>query len=166
MSATVLSERQGYIQKCKFPFGIMRVDFYQDKSLDEPRVVIQAPSRDQEVEELLEFISNFTPAPISGYSEGMMTRLGKHSIIRFYSKDKRVYADTTHGSFLIKSPLYVLENDLPSNFVRISNSEIVNADKIIKLDLSLAGTIRIYMEGDIESRVSRRFVSKVKEALI
>lgn len=144
----------------------MRVDFFQDRNLDETRVIVQAPERSQDVEELMEAIRNYVPSPLSGYSDGILTRIGKDSVIRIYSKDKRVYADTTDGSYLIKSPLYQLEKDLPSNFVRISNSEIVNGDKVIRLDLNLAGTIRIHLEGDIESRVSRRYIPKVKEALI
>jgi len=144
----------------------MHVDFYQDRNLKETRVIVQAPSRSQDVEELIDAISNFSPSPISGYSGGMLTKLGTSSVIRIYSKDKRVYADTPDGSYLIKSPLYQLEGDLPRNFVRISNSEIVNSDKIIRLDLSIAGTIHIYLECDIESKVSRRYISKVKEALM
>ena len=144
----------------------MRVDFFQDKGIDGMRVIVQAPERSQEVEELMEAIRNYSPTPISGYSEGILTRIGRDSIIRIYSKDKRVYADTIDGSFMIKSPLYQLEEELPSYFVRISNSEIVNSNRIIRLDLNLAGTIRIHLEGDIESRVSRRYISKVKEALI
>jgi DNA-binding LytR/AlgR family response regulator len=144
----------------------MRVDFLEDKDAYDTRVIIQAPERSQDVEELIEAIMSFSPSPISGYSEGVMTRIVKDSIIRIYSKDKKVYADTTDGSFLIKSPLYQLEGELPRKFVRISNSEIVNSDRIIRLDLNLAGTIRIFLEGDIESHVSRRYVSKVKEALI
>jgi DNA-binding LytR/AlgR family response regulator len=144
----------------------MRVDFYQDKDLKEPRVTVQAPSRSEDVEELIEMISAFSPSPIKGYSEGTITRLNKDSIIRIYSKDKRVYADTFDGPFIIKSTLYQLEEELPRNFVRISNSEIVNSDRIIKLDMNLSGRIRIYLEGDIESLVSRRYIPKVKEVLI
>ena len=94
-----------------------------------------------------------------------MTKLRKDSIIRIYAKDKRVYADTLDDTYLLKSTLYRLEEELPDNFVRISNSEIVNADRIIRMDLNLIGTIRIYMEGNIESFVSRRYVSKVRRAL-
>lgn len=144
----------------------MRVVFFQDKNADEPQVVVSAPSLTDDVEELMESIRSFTPSPISGYSEGSLVRLDKGSIIRIYSKDKKVFADTTEGSFLLKSPLYQLEETLPDNFVRISNSEIVNADKIIRLDLNLVGTIRISLEGGLESFVSRRYVSKVKGALM
>jgi DNA-binding LytR/AlgR family response regulator len=144
----------------------MRVDFLQDKDLDEVRVIVQAPARTKDVDELMEAISIFAPSPISGYSERTVTKLGKDAIIRIYSKDKRVYADTESGSYLVKSTLYQLEEELPRQFVRISNSEIVNTDKIIRLDLNLAGTIRVTLEGDIETKVSRRYISKVKEVLL
>lgn len=144
----------------------MRVDFLQDKSLEEARVIVQAPARTKDVDELIEAISNIAPSPISGYSDGVITKLGKDSIIRIYSKDKRVYADTIDNSYLIKSTLYQLEETLPKQFVRISNSEIVNTDKIIRLDLNLAGTIKVSLQGDIETKVSRRYISKVKEVLM
>ncbi|AGI48152.1 Response regulator of the LytR/AlgR family [Thermoplasmatales archaeon BRNA1] len=144
----------------------MRVDFFQNSSLDEVRVTVQAPSRSVEVDDLISLIEGFSMSPISGYSDGSVVKIAKKSVIRFYSRDKRVYVDTLEGSFSVKSPLYQLEEELPNNFVRISNSEIVNIDKILRLDMNLAGTIRIHLEGDIESRVSRRYLSKVKGVLM
>ena len=144
----------------------MRVVFYEDRGLDEPNIIVQAPSRTAEIEDLMELIGDLSPSPISGYSDGVLTKLRKDSIIRVYSKDKRVYADTADGSFLIKSPLYQLEESLPRYFVRISNSEIVNSNRILKMDIRLTGTILIHLEGDIVSHVSRRYVSKVKEVLM
>ena len=144
----------------------MRVVFFQDKNLEEPSIIVQASSRTPEIEDLIETISNLSPSPISGYSDGILTKLRKESIIRVYSMDKKVYADTVDGTFLIKSPLYQLEESLPRYFVRISNSEIVNSNKILRMDIRLTGTILIHLEGDIETHVSRRYVSKVKEVLM
>ena len=144
----------------------MRVVFFQDKNLEEPSIIVQASSRTPEIEDLIETISNLSPSPISGYSDGILTKLRKESIIRVYSLDKKVYADTIDGTFLIKSPLYQLEESLPRYFVRISNSEIVNSNKILRMDIRLTGTILIHLEGDIETHVSRRYVSKVKEVLM
>ena len=143
----------------------MRVEFFEDKNVKETTVTIQASSYSEEIAELMDVIRGFTPHPIDGYSHGSVTKLRKDSIIRIYAKDKRVYADTLDNTYLLKSTLYRLEEELPDNFVRISNSEIVNADRIIRMDLNLTGTIRIYMEGNIESFVSRRYVSKVRRAL-
>ena len=144
----------------------MRVVFFEDRNLDEPHIIVQAPSRTAEIEDLMELIGDLSPSPISGYSDGVLTRVKKDSIIRIYSKDKRVYADTVDASYLLKSTLYRLEEELPKNFVRISNSEIVNSDRILRMDIRLTGTILIHLDGDIETRVSRRYVSKVKEVLM
>jgi len=144
----------------------MRVDFIEDKEADEISIIVRAPSRSFDVDEMMEAIRNLSPSPLSGFSKDSLVKLRKNQVIRIYSKDKRVYADTLDGSFLIKSPLYHLEEELPNNFVRISNSEIVNIDKIIRLDMGLAGTIRIHLEGEIDSYVSRRYVSKVKGVLM
>ena len=51
-----------------------------------------------------------------------------------------------------------------TRFVRISNSEIVNLRKIKRMDTSITGTIKMYLEGEIETYVSRRYVSKIKTA--
>ena len=145
---------------------LMRVDFIQDKDADDISFIVHAPFRSKDVDELIAAIKSYAPSPLSGYSEGVVTKLNRDSIIRIYSKDKRVYADTLDDSYLIKSTLYQLEEDLPRQFVRISNSEIVNTDKIIRLDLNLAGTIKVHLQGDIQTRVSRRYISKVKEVLM
>ena len=144
----------------------MRTEFFEDRNISETTVIVHASSRTEEIEELMEYIRAFTPSPISGYSDGVLTKLKKESIVRIYSKDKRVYADTADASYLLKSPLYRLEEELPKNFVRISNSEIVNSDKIIRMDLNLIGTIKIHLEGNMESFVSRRYVSRVKKVLL
>lgn len=143
----------------------MRVDFYLDKDLDEPRVVVQAPCRTEEIDDIMEMILSYTPASIVGYLDGVVYRLNPSDIIRIRSMEKKVYADTSDGTFLIRSALYQLEESLPTGFVRISNSEIVNSDRILRMDLSLSGTIVIKLEGGMESRVSRRYVPKVRRAL-
>ena len=51
-----------------------------------------------------------------------------------------------------------------TKFVRISNSEIVNLKKIKRLDTSVTGTIKMYLQSDIETYVSRRCISKIKAA--
>ncbi|MBO6092254.1 MAG: LytTR family transcriptional regulator, partial [Oscillospiraceae bacterium] len=61
---------------------------------------------------------------------------------------------------------YVLEETLHDRgFVRISNSEIVNISQIEKLDMSYAGTIKMFMKNGDETFVSRRYVSKIKSVL-
>ena len=42
---------------------------------------------------------------------------------------------------------------------------MVNLNKVTALDLSLTGTIRLTLEGDVAVYVSRRYVKKIKQVL-
>ena len=62
--------------------------------------------------------------------------------------------------------LYEIENRLPSNqFIRISNSEIINLKKVNNFDLSFTGTICVKLSNGITTYVSRRYVPKLKKIL-
>ena len=88
-------------------------------------------------------------------------------IIRIYSQNKKVYVRTKDDCYEVKERLYTLEEQLKDrDFVRISNSEIVNIEQIEKLDMSHVGTIKMYMKNQDETYVSRRYVSKIKELLL
>ncbi|MED9904979.1 MAG: LytTR family DNA-binding domain-containing protein [Lachnospiraceae bacterium] len=52
------------------------------------------------------------------------------SIYRIYSANQKVFAVTDKGEYILRSRLYELESRLEKdNFVRISNSEIINLKK-------------------------------------
>ncbi|MCQ2433383.1 MAG: LytTR family transcriptional regulator [Clostridia bacterium] len=90
-----------------------------------------------------------------------------YSIVRIYSENKRVYVRTWDDTFEVRERLYVLETDLhDQGFVRISGSELVNIALIEKLDMSYAGTIKMYMNNGDQTYVSRRYVSRIKEVLL
>lgn len=89
-----------------------------------------------------------------------------YEIVRIYSENKKVYLRTQKNTYEVRDRLYSLEDSLSEKgFVRISNSEIVNISQIEKLDMSYAGTIKMYMKNGDETFVSRRYVSKIKDVL-
>ena len=78
--------------------------------------------------------------------------------------DHVITTELEHNSVL--RPLYELEEQLDrGKFVRISNGEIINLDKVTAVDLSLTGTIRMTLGEAGYAYVSRRYVKKIKEAL-
>ena len=88
-------------------------------------------------------------------------------IVRIYSESKKVFIRTREDCFEVKDRIYTLEELLKERgFVRISNSEIVNVQQIEKLDMSHAGTIKMYLQNGDETYVSRRYISKIKEVLL
>ena len=72
-------------------------------------------------------------------------------------------AEADGGSYFIRERLYKLEEKLDGNeFVRISNSEIVNRRRIKMLDFGITGTIRLIFRDGTETYVSRRYVPRIR----
>ncbi|MEA4934402.1 MAG: LytTR family DNA-binding domain-containing protein, partial [Lawsonibacter sp.] len=111
-------------------------------------------------------LSGLARDPIPVWLGEEMRRLSQGDVLRFYTDGKGVSAQTEEGVSSVRLRLYELEERLdPRRFVRISNSEIVNLDKVTALDLSLAGTIRLTLNGTTAVYVSRRYVKRMKETL-
>ncbi|MDE6591008.1 MAG: LytTR family transcriptional regulator, partial [Oscillospiraceae bacterium] len=106
------------------------------------------------------------PQPFTVYLDREAVRVGRSMVLRFYAEDKGVSCQTGKGVFSVRQRLYELEEELAgTRFVRVSNSEIVNLDRVAALDLTLAGTIKMTLEGGTVCWVSRRYVKKIKQAL-
>ena len=87
-------------------------------------------------------------------------------IFRIYTGNQKVYIQTLQGEYAIRYRLYELEEALDKKqFLRISNSEIVNVKKIRDIDLSIIGRICIRFSNDTQTYVSRRYIPKIKKSL-
>ena len=87
-------------------------------------------------------------------------------MIRIYAGSGKVFAVTEKGEYTVRFRLYEIEKRLNHNqFVRISNSEIINLKKVNNFDLSFTGTIRVELTNGTAAYVSRRYVSKIKKIL-
>ena len=145
----------------------MKVEIQLDPALDEPMIVLRAPGPTEEVEALARKLRSFAlPRPFTVWQEREPVRVSRSAVLRFYAEDKGVFCQTDKGVFTVRQRLYELEEELEgARFVRVSNSEIVNLDRVTALDLTLAGTIRMTLEGGTVCWVSRRYVKKIKQAL-
>ena len=145
----------------------MRVEVKLDPERKEIGVVILAPASSPEVEELVRRLEAEQLSPLRGWREDTMTLLPQSRVARCYAQDKRVYAVAEGGAvYQLKERLYELEEQLDRRkFVRISNGEIINLDKVTAVDLSLTGTIRMTLGEAGYAYVSRRYVKKIKAAL-
>ena len=145
----------------------MKVEVQIDPALDEPVIVLRAPMPTEEVEQLARPLrAQDAPRPFTVYAEREAVRVSRSMVLRFYAEDKGVLCQTGKGTFTVRARLYELEEELAgTRFVRVSNSEIVNLDRVTALDLTLTGTIKMTLEGGTVCWVSRRYVKKIKGAL-
>ncbi len=144
----------------------MQVEIKIDSSCKEPKIMITAASMTEDLQELIRKLSDHVPSVISGIKDGKIVVLQPEDLIRIYANSGKVFAVTDKGEYVVRLRLYDLEQRLgDSQFVRISNSEIVNLRKISSFDLSFTGTICVKLSNGTVTYVSRRYVSKIKKLL-
>lgn len=144
----------------------MQVEIKIDSSYIDPKVIILTASMTEDVSNILKKISEDHAQIIAGRKDEKIEILEQADLIRIYSNAGKVFAVTNKGEYILRLRLYELESRLPSNqFVRISNSEIINLKKVNSFDLSFTGTIRVKLSNGITTYVSRRYVQKLKKIL-
>ena len=144
----------------------MKINYVIHEKYKEAEIHVCADELTDKIRSVAAVIEEAVNVTVPGYDENGVTMLPYESIIRFYSENQRVYAQTKEKRYAIKYRLYELETNLgQEKFVRISNSEMVNIKQILRLDTKLTGTIHIYLKNDIETYVSRRYVTKIKKVL-
>lgn len=144
----------------------MQVEIKMDSSCTEPKVLILTAAMTEEVNMIFARLSENTPRIITGSKGDKMEVLEQGDLIRVYANAGRVFAVTGKGEYTVRIRLYELEARLnPNQFVRISNSEIINLKKVKNFDLSFTGTICVELVNGTTTYVSRRYVSKIKKIL-
>lgn len=144
----------------------MHVDLKIEPGLEEPRVVIHAGADSEDIRRLIRDLSGLSLRPVSVWEGERTMPLPQGDFLRFYTDGKGVSAQTVQGIYTVRLRLYELEQILDSHrFARISNSEIINLDRVTAVDLSLTGTIRMTLDHTVTVYASRRYVKKIKEIL-
>ena len=144
----------------------MQVEIKIDDSYIEPKILILTAAMTEDVNLILNKLSENTPQVISGCKNEKIEVIEQEDLIRIYAGSGKVFAVTEKGEYTVRFRLYEIEKRLSHNqFVRISNSEIINLKKVNNFDLSFTGTIRVELTNGTAAYVSRRYVSKIKKIL-
>lgn len=148
--------------KIKLTFNIV------DTLNDEIEITINAKQKTEELQKIInniEAISNEINT-IIGTKNNEAYVISIKDVIKFYSEEQKCFCETTEGIFYIKKRLYELEEKLDKNqFIRISNSCIVNVQHIKSFDLSTTGNIVIKFHNGKFEYVSKRRVSSIMKFL-
>lgn len=120
-----------------------------------------------EIDSLMKDLDNFVNKGLCGIApNGDKIMLTAKDICRFFASDAKVFAQTENAQYVIPMKLYEIEKELDETiFLRISKSEIINLKMIRQVDMSIMGTIRVCLRGNIDTYTSRRNVSRLKRAL-
>lgn len=118
-----------------------------------------------QIEELVSNDSNINGVNINGYLENDIVPIKLKEIYSFYALDNKTFVRLENKEYQVKFRLYQLEEKLPSNFIKINKSRIINRDFIGKFDVSWSGTLLVEMKNNDKDYVSRRLIKQVKERM-
>ena len=100
-----------------------------------------------------------------GYKDKNIVKLSPSDVFCFTVENNKVYALCEREKYQIKQRLYLLEEILDKDFVKINQSCIANIRKISKFDTSITGTLMVSFKNGHRDYVSRRQLKMVKERI-
>lgn len=102
---------------------------------------------------------------INGYLEKDIVPLKLEKISRFYAEDDKCYASVDKKTYQIRKRLYQIEEILPSYFIRINKSSIININFIKRFNTSWTANVFVELIDGFKDYISRRQLKNVKERL-
>lgn len=130
----------------------------------EEMVLIRARERTDLVEEL-ERLATGVPKELIGYEGKSIVKLDPAEIACFTVEENKVCALVNEKKLWVKERLYVLEEMLSENFVKINQSCIANIRQIERFEASFAGALLVVFRNGHRDYVSRRQLKNVKERI-
>lgn len=144
----------------------MKVELQIKETYKEEKLIVQAPQETKKVQKVIEFAKNLDQKEtIKGKIDDQVYLIEIGKIQRFYTENRKVLAETTSQTYSIDLRLYQVLEILPTTFIQISQSEIVNIDSISHLKLTPNGLVEIFLKNESFTYSSRRYLKTIKEKL-
>ena len=133
----------------------MKIKVQIDSVFQEEMLQIQAPSRTPKIQQVVEFVESLdNNHRLKGKKDG-----------ETYIENRQVLAKTTQGEYHLSLRLYQVLEKLPSYFIKISQSEIVNLKEIERFNITPNGLVEIHLKNKETTYSSRRYLKAIKEKL-
>ena len=139
-----------------------------DYNSNEINIVIQTSKICPEVEEIIRKIQNVgnNAKTVIGRIDNNLVLVKTSDIVKFYSKEQNNCFIANNKEYVIKKKMYELDEELDkAEFVRISNSCIINLNFVKYFDLGITGNITVVLKDNTKESVSKRRISNILKLL-
>ncbi|HEM5042143.1 TPA: LytTR family transcriptional regulator [Streptococcus suis] len=145
----------------------MKVKLAISSDIVEDLVTIEAQAMSEQVTHLVSYIQNLDKQRSSlTVKKGEQVYLVEHDeIVRLYLEDKVLQVETVENVYTSNLRLYQVKEDLPANFLQISQSEIIHIKQLDHLKLTSNGLVKLVMKNGSVTYSSRRYLKIIKERL-
>jgi DNA-binding LytR/AlgR family response regulator len=144
----------------------MKVNLFVSRDIEEPYADIHTNELNDNITKAISILESDETNEMLAVKKGSDIALLEFSdVYMFRVENKQVKVYTENGEYLIKKPLYQVEETLGGDFVRISKATIVNLKKVERVAPSLKGMMFIQLKNGLKDNISRKYLPGFKEAL-
>ena len=144
----------------------MKVNLFVSRDIEEPHADIHTNELTDNITKAMSILESDDTNEILAVKNGSDITLLEFNdvfMLRVENKQVKVYAE--NNEYLIRKPLYQVEESLSGDFVRISKTTIVNLKKIKRVAPSLKGMMFIELKNGLKDNISRKYLPDFKNAL-
>ncbi|KRM09897.1 LytTR family transcriptional regulator DNA-binding domain-containing protein [Paucilactobacillus suebicus] len=143
----------------------MKVNFHIDQDIDEEHAEFYVKNLTERLQEIANSI-NADNQILWGFKDKDITPLQLDKVASIRTQNNKVIAETVDRQvFILKQKLYMLNDLLPGDFIKVSQSEIINYKSLDHLEVSNNGMINLILKNGHTAFASRRFVASLKRRL-
>lgn len=144
----------------------MKVNLFVSRDIEEPHADIHTNELTDNITKAMSILESDDSSDMLAVKKGSdIALLELSEIYMFRVEEKQVKVYTNSSEYLIKKPLYQVEESLDQSFVRISKTTIVNLKKIERVAPSLKGMMFIQLKNGLKDNISRKYLPDFKDAL-
>ncbi|HEL2738194.1 TPA: LytTR family transcriptional regulator [Streptococcus suis] len=145
----------------------MKVKLAISPEIVEDLVTIEAQAMSDQIANLVTYVQNLDKQPFRlTVKKGEQVYLVEHDeIVRLYLEDRLLQVETVETTYTSNLRLYQVKEDLPANFLQISQSEIIHIKQLDHLKLTANGLVKLVMKNGSVTYSSRRYLKVIKERL-
>ena len=144
----------------------MKVNLFVSKDVEEPYAEIHTNELNENITKAMSILENDESNELLAVKKDSDIALLEYDdIFMFRVENEQVNVFTKDYDYIIKKPLYQIEENLNSDFVRISKTTIVNLKKIKRVAPSLRGMMFIELKNGLKDNISRKYLPNFKQVL-
>ncbi|MFM0817412.1 LytTR family DNA-binding domain-containing protein [Streptococcus suis] len=145
----------------------MKVKLAISSDIVEDLVTIEAQAMSEQITNLVAYVQNLDKQTSRlTVKKGEQVYLLEHEeIVRLYLEDRLLQVETVENVYTSNLRLYQVKEDLPANFLQISQSEIIHIKQLDHLKLTANGLVKLVMKNGSVTYSSRRYLKVIKERL-
>ncbi|HFI0393632.1 TPA: LytTR family DNA-binding domain-containing protein [Streptococcus suis] len=145
----------------------MKVKLAISPEILEDLVTIEAQAMSEQITQLVAYVQNLDKqtSRLTVKKGEQVYLLEYDEIVRLYLEDKILQVETVGDSFTSNLRLYQVKEELPANFLQISQSEIIHIKQLDHLKLTANGLVKLVMKNGSVTYSSRRYLKVIKERL-